>query len=263
MDRTVATGTGYVGQYPPPIAKLYESLQCTPDELLLFFHHVPYTHVLKSGTTVIQHIYDSHYEGAERAADNVHHWKLLRGRIDEQRYSDILARLQYQAGHAIVWRDAVCNWFFRASGIPDAHHRVGNYPDRLEAEAMQLQGYSIVNVVHWENDSGGKAIECVQPRRCTASFRFARNAGWYDIDVVYFDQNNGVSSFQVFVGDQVVDEWMANDTLPTTKIGGDSSTRPRIRGLALRPGGDLPIAVIPDREEHAPLDYVEIHAPLE
>ncbi len=263
MDRTVATGTGYVGQYPPPIAKLYESLQCTPDELLLFFHHAPYTHVLKSGTTVIQHIYDSHYEGAERAADNVHHWKLLRGRIDEQRYSDILARLQYQAGHAIVWRDAVCNWFFRASGIPDAHHRVGNYPDRLEAEAMQLQGYSIVNVVPWENASGGKAIECVQPRRCTASFRFARNAGWYDIDVVYFDQNNGVSSFQVFVGDQVVDEWMANDTLPATKIGGDSSTRRRIRGLALRPGDDIRIAGIPDREEHAPLDYVEIHAPLE
>src|SRR5260370_13186957 len=91
MDRTVATGTGYVGQYPPPIAKLYESLQCTPDELLLFFHHVPYTHLLQSAPTVIQHIYDSHYEGAERAADNVHHWKLLRGRIDEQRYSDILA----------------------------------------------------------------------------------------------------------------------------------------------------------------------------
>jgi len=41
MDRTVATGTGYVGQYPPPLAKRYESLESTPDELLLFFHHVP------------------------------------------------------------------------------------------------------------------------------------------------------------------------------------------------------------------------------
>jgi len=47
-------------QYPPPLAKLYESLESTPDELLLFFHHVPYTRVLKSGKTVIQHIYDSH-----------------------------------------------------------------------------------------------------------------------------------------------------------------------------------------------------------
>ena len=133
MDRTVATGTGYVGQYPPPVAKLYESLESTPDELLLFFHHVPYTRVLKSGKTVIQHIYDSHYEGAERAAQYVHQWKSLSGRIDEQRYSDVLTRLEYQAGHAIVWRDAVSNWFFGMSGIPDEQHRVGIYPDRFKA----------------------------------------------------------------------------------------------------------------------------------
>ena len=258
MDRTLATGTGYVGQYSPPVAKQYESLESTPDELLLFFHHVPYTYVLKSGKTVIQYIYDSHYEGAERAADNVHYWESLRGLIDEQRYSDVLARVEYQAGHAIVWRDAVCNWFFRASGIPDANRRVGNYPDRIEAEVMQLAGYSIVDVVPWENASGGKAIECAQPRGCTASFRFTRDAGWYEMDVAYFDQNNGDSSFRVFVGDQLVDEWTANDNLPAKKIGGDSSTRRRIRGLALRPGDEIRVVGIPDREEHAPVDYVEI-----
>jgi alpha-glucuronidase len=260
MDRTVATGTVYVGQYSPPVAKQYESLESTPDDVLLFFHHVPYTHVLKSGKTVIQHIYDTHYEGAERAALYVQQWKSLRGRTDEQRYSDVLARLEYQAGHAIVWRDAICNWFFRASGIPDGQHRVGNYLDRIEAEVMQLQGYSAVDVVPWENASGGKAIECVQSRGCTASFRFTRDAGWYEMDVVYFDQNNGHSSFRVFVGDQLVDEWTANDTLPGAKIGGDSSTRRRIHGLALRPGDEVRIVGIPDREEHAPLDYVEIHA---
>src|SRR5437868_10861935 len=48
MDRTVATGTGFVGQYGPAVAKIYESVQSTPDELVLFFHHVPYTHVLHS-----------------------------------------------------------------------------------------------------------------------------------------------------------------------------------------------------------------------
>ncbi len=258
MDRTVANGTGYVGQYPPPLAKLYESLESMPDELLLFFHHVPYTRVLKSGKTVIQHIYDSHYEGAERAAQYVHQWESLRGRIDEQRYSDVLARLEYQAAHAIVWRDAVCNWFFRTSGIPDAQHRVGIYPHRIEAEAMELQGYSALDVVPWENASGGKAIECLQARGCTASFRFTRDAGWYEMDIVYFDQNNGNSSFRLLVGDQVVDEWTANGILPATKIGGDSSTRRRIRGLALRPGDEIRIVGSPDKEEHAALDYVEI-----
>ncbi len=79
---------------------------------------------------MIQHIYDSHYEGAESAADYVRQWNSLKGRIDEERYADVLERLEYQAGHAIVWRDAICNWFFRASGIPDAKGRVGHHAER-------------------------------------------------------------------------------------------------------------------------------------
>ena len=124
MDRTIATGTGYIGQYPPEVQKLYESLAKCPDTLLLFFHHVPYTYVLHSGKTVIQHIYDSHYDGADRARDFIAQWKMLEGHIDEDRYRDILARFQYQAGEALVWRDAICNWIYRVSGIPDVQGRV-------------------------------------------------------------------------------------------------------------------------------------------
>ena len=59
MDRTVATGTGYVGQYSPEVAKINESAATTPDDLLLFFHHLPYTWKLHDGKTVIQYLYDS------------------------------------------------------------------------------------------------------------------------------------------------------------------------------------------------------------
>lgn len=260
MDRTVATGTGYVGQYRAPVAARYESIETTPDELLLFFHHVPYTLPLHSGKTVIQHIYDSHYEGAELAADFARRWNSLKGRIDDERYADVLARLEYQAGHAIVWRDAICNWFLRASGIPDAKGRAGHHPNRVEAEAMQLQGYVPVEVTPWENSSGGKAIECVQPQGCTASFRFTNNSGLYDLDIEYFDLDNGESRYRVFAGTQFVDEWTANGHLPTTKLGGDSSTRRQIRRVALRPGDEIRIEGIPSGGERAPLDYVEISA---
>ncbi len=126
MDRTIATGTGYIGQYSREVQKRYEWLANCPDELLLFMHHVPYTFVLHSGNTVIQHIYDSHYEGAEQAAELVTQWKSLHGQIDDERYSDVLTRLEYQAGHAIVWRDTVVNWFFKTSGIMDAKGRMGH-----------------------------------------------------------------------------------------------------------------------------------------
>src|SRR5580704_5770551 len=117
MDRTVATGTGFVGQYAPDVQKLYESEANTPDELFLFFHHVPYSYKLHSGKSVIQTIYDLHYEGAERAAQFVDEWKTLHGHVDDTRYNDVLAQLIYQSGHAIVWRDAINDWFHRTSGI--------------------------------------------------------------------------------------------------------------------------------------------------
>ncbi len=126
MDRTIATGTGFIGQYPLAIQPLYESLANCPDNLLLFFHHVPYTYVLHSGKTVIQHIYDSHYEGADRARDFISQWKTLQGHIDDERYRDILARFEYQAGEAVVWRDTICQWIYHLSGITDQKHRVGS-----------------------------------------------------------------------------------------------------------------------------------------
>jgi len=259
MDRTAATGTGYVDQYRAPVAKSYESLATTPDELLLFFHHVPYTYVLHSGKTVIQHIYDSHYAGAEASANLIQQWNSLKGRVDDERYAEVLKHLEYQAGHAIVWRDAVCNWFFRVSGIPDQHGRVGHYPGRIEAEGMQLQGYLPFDVIPSEDASGGKAVECAPPaKKCSAAFRFDGAAGKYEMDVEYFDQNNGKSEFRVLVGDRVVDEWAADEHLPAKKPNADSSTRRRITGLALRPGDNIRIEGIPDGGERASLDYIEI-----
>jgi alpha-glucuronidase len=261
MDRTVATGTGYAGQYSPPVAKMYESVSATPDELLLFFHHVPYTHVLHSGKTVIQYIYDSHYEGAEEASKYIPQWRSLKGRVDDQRYADVLARLEYQAGHAIVWRDAVCNWFLRVSGIPDTKGRVGNYPGRVEAESMHLHGYVPTDVVPPEDASGGKAVTCPEPlQRCEASYQFNGAAGWYEIDVEYFDLPSGQSRFCVLVGDQEVDEWTADAQLPGMKLSADSSVRRRITGLALRPGDEIRIEGYPDGSERAPLDYLELSA---
>jgi alpha-glucuronidase len=124
MDRTVATGTGFIGQYPSAVQKIYEPLSVCPDELLLFFHHVAYTYVLHSGQTVIQHIYDSHYQGAEQAQDFIRQWKNLAGHIDGERYRDILARFEFQGKEAARWRDAICQWIYQLSGIADQKGRV-------------------------------------------------------------------------------------------------------------------------------------------
>jgi alpha-glucuronidase len=257
MDRTVASGTGFIGQYSPPVASLYESLATCPDNLLLFMHHVPYTHILHSGKTVIQHIYDSHYEGAAEAQRFPERWKTLHGKIDEERYRAVLSRLEYQAGHAIVWRDAVCNWFEKTSHIEDARGRVGHHPGRIEAESMSLNGYLVAEVTPWETASGGKAITC-PAAHCEAVTRFAGRPGRYDVSAEYFDQNNGAARYELAAGDKVVGRWTADMPLPTNKLNGHSSARYTVSGVKLAPGDEIRIIGQPQGGEIAGLDYLEI-----
>jgi alpha-glucuronidase len=257
MDRTVATGTGFIGQYTPAVARMYESLATCPDDLLLFMHHVPYTYVLHSGKTVIQYLYDSHYEGAEAVEGYVRDWKSLQGRVDDRRYQEVLAQLEYQAGQAEVWRDAVSNWFLRASGIPDAKGRVGNYPGRMEAESAKLENYKTIDVTPWEAASGGKAVECTAAK-CAATFTYSGAPGVFQIRVRYFDTNTGVSHFRALTGSRVLDEWTANDRVPTRKIDGSSSALHTIRGIQINKGAEIRIEGTPDGGETAALDYLEI-----
>ncbi|MNB98830.1 Xylan alpha-(1-_2)-glucuronosidase [compost metagenome] len=123
IDRTLRSGTGYSSQYIGRNAERYESVEECPDELLLFFHHVPYTHRLHSGQTVIQHIYDTHFEGADRAAGLLDSWRSMEGRIEAGLFRQTEARLMEQAEHAKEWRDRINSYFFRKSGIGDSHKR--------------------------------------------------------------------------------------------------------------------------------------------
>lgn len=120
VDRTQASGTGYTAQYNEPNRSQYDNLDTCPDELLLFFHHVPYTHVLHSGKTVIQHIYDTHFAGAEEADQMLRDWAGMAGKIDEARFAHVAERLAFQAAHAKHWRDVINTYFYRKSGIADA-----------------------------------------------------------------------------------------------------------------------------------------------
>ena len=123
VDRTAASGTGYTAQYNEPAASMYENIETCPEELLLFFHHVPYTYKLKSGKTVIQHIYDTHFEGYEEAEGLKEKWLTLKGKIDAEAFDLVLERLDMQLKNAAEWRDVVNTYFYRKTGIDDIHGR--------------------------------------------------------------------------------------------------------------------------------------------
>ncbi len=123
VDRTRATGTGFTGQYPPPWSEVYESLDHCPDELLLFFHHVPYGHVLHSGSTVVQHIYDTHFAGVEQVERMRLRWAETAGSVPPGLHARVAELLDEQLRCAREWRDQINAYFFRKSGVPDARGR--------------------------------------------------------------------------------------------------------------------------------------------
>lgn len=122
VDRS-HNGTGYAGLYEEPNASMYDSPESCPDELLLFFHHMPYVHKLHSGKTVIQHIYDTHFEGVELVDEMVKRFEGLEGKLPDKAFGRMLERFRHQKEHAREWRDQINTYFYRKSGIADEKGR--------------------------------------------------------------------------------------------------------------------------------------------
>ncbi|KAK0392267.1 hypothetical protein NLU13_1763 [Sarocladium strictum] len=263
MDRTAATGTGNAAQYPPEVAARFENIETTPDDLLLWFHHVPYTHKLKSGKTVIQHFYDAHYDGSQNAQTFPKRWASLKGLIDDARWEHVAFKLAYQAGHSLVWRDSVNNFYLAKCGIPDEKNRVGNYRWRIEAESMQLEGYEVVDVTPREAASGGRAVVASSPTKATATTRNPFPTGKRDIAVNYYDHTGGHARYEILVDGKVVGQWTGDlDTRLlhafSEHVDGHSATRVYFRGVEVKEGAEISVVGYPDGKDKAPLDYISL-----
>ena len=252
---------GSLASIARPSRHMYESLATCPDDLLLFMHHVPYTHKLHSGKTVIQHFYDSHYQGAEDASRLVDQWRTLEHYIDEQRYREVLERLEFQASHAQVWRDSICRWFMKRSRISDEKGRVGNYPNRVEAEDQQLDGYEFTKIEPWEAASGRGAAQLPgNVASGSVRFKYPGEPGTCDMRVQYYDEEDGVSKFKLFVGGKQIDQWQADNHVPTPMTLPDAHTSSCrwIRGVPLKSGDEIRLEGTADGGERAAIDYFEL-----
>lgn len=120
IDRT-ENGTGYALQYPEALCNRYSHLDTCPDELLLFFHRLPYSYRMRDGRTLIQRIYDDHFEGCgwvERTAQALDTLSL-----PEEDRALVQERIGRQLHNAREWRDIINTFFHRLSGVEDAHGR--------------------------------------------------------------------------------------------------------------------------------------------
>ena len=229
------------------------------------FHHVPYTFKLKSGKTVIQHMYDAHYAGAKTAQGFPLAWERVKGKIDNERYEEVLAHLNYQAGHAVVWREAINRFYYDLSKVEDSQRRVGNTTWRIEAESMTLKNYRTASANPSIAASGGRAVT-TSGGEGTATAKLAFPDGTYDIAVGYFDVSGGKARWEISLNDKKIGEWVGDNEdrlfhASSNALDGTTAARITFRGVQVKTGDTLKIVGKPGGNEAAPLDYVAVIPP--
>ncbi len=115
FDRTVATGSGNTGQYPEPLASMYENIETCPENLLLWFHHVPWDYRMKNGNTLWEDICQHYNDGIETVRGYLDTWAEVRNYVDADTWNKVQERLLIQEADARWWRDACVQYFQRFS----------------------------------------------------------------------------------------------------------------------------------------------------
>jgi alpha-glucuronidase len=111
FDRT-RSGSNAVSQYFPPLAGIFNEPQRCPEELLLWFHHLPRDYRMKSGKTLWEELCLRYDRGVRQVEGYRIYWETLNGQIDDEQYDHVRQLLAIQAEEARWWRDA-CLAYFR------------------------------------------------------------------------------------------------------------------------------------------------------
>lgn len=117
FDRKV-TGTNALTQYHPEVQKLYGNLSKCPDEFLLWFHRVPWTHQVKSGKNVWQELVFKYDQGVSKVIEMKSKWDTVEGMVDKETFRSVRDHLNIQSKEAQWWRDACLAYFNSRSQLP-------------------------------------------------------------------------------------------------------------------------------------------------
>ena len=134
FDRTTS-GSGNVKQYPEALCQQYNDINTCPENLLTWFHHVPWDFKMKSGRTFWDELCHKYDDGLRQARHFLAVWDAMQPYVDEQRFQEVQHKLRIQARDAEWWRDACLLYFqtFSKRPIPqDMDHPVHNLDEMMK-----------------------------------------------------------------------------------------------------------------------------------
>ncbi|MEV4314918.1 alpha-glucuronidase family glycosyl hydrolase [Actinocrispum sp. NPDC049592] len=114
-DRS-ATGSNFVAQYFPVLAAKYGNIDTVPENLMMWFHHVPWDHRMRSGRIFWDELVYRYQVGVQYVTWMRQTWDSLRPYIDARRFAEVQAKLAAQETDAAAWRDTCVNYWREFSG---------------------------------------------------------------------------------------------------------------------------------------------------
>ncbi|MEA5127137.1 MAG: alpha-glucuronidase [Proteiniphilum sp.] len=117
FDRTIH-GSGAVSQYHSPLREQLNGIETCPEDLLLWFHHVPWDYRMKNGRTLWDELCYRYDTGVQQVREFQKIWDRMEGYIDEERFRHVQSRLKIQSRDAVWWKDACLLYFQTYSGKP-------------------------------------------------------------------------------------------------------------------------------------------------
>jgi alpha-glucuronidase len=131
------SGSDAVAQYSPPVAAQFANLKKTPENLLLWFHHVPWDYRMESGRTLWDELVLHYSHGVEVVSQMRRGWAAQQARVDAERFAQVTAFLAIQEQEAQWWRDACIAYFQSLSKLP--------LPAGVAPPAHPLEYYQALN----------------------------------------------------------------------------------------------------------------------
>ncbi len=124
FDRT-STGSNALAQYSAEVRHRYEDPGDCDEKYLLWFHHVSWKHIMKSGRTLWEELCYKYYSGVEQARLMQQQWNQLENDVDKERFEHLRMLLAIQVKEAIWWRNACLLYFqgFSKMPIPSAYEQ--------------------------------------------------------------------------------------------------------------------------------------------
>ncbi|HEX4947593.1 MAG TPA: alpha-glucuronidase family glycosyl hydrolase [Blastocatellia bacterium] len=140
FDRTV-TGSNAVAQYHKPVRDLFANLHTCPEKFLVWFHHVPWDHRLKSGRIFWDELALHYQRGVDWVRVARKSWESLAGVIDAERHAAVAKKFALQERDAVHWRDACLLYFQTFAKRP--------LPAGVEKPAKTLDEYKAKSLLNW------------------------------------------------------------------------------------------------------------------